>query len=179
MATWDWDVKTGEVVVNRRWPDMGVVGSNDLSWSADHWISIVHPDDWPESNKGCPTTLKAVQPSSNRNIGSEQGLTAGSGFSHAERSSTGTSTAGRCEWLEPRSTSLAENSSTTSEAFLADVATILSSSLEHQRTLTDVAQLATRSFADYVVVDLVEELGESRWLKAVGEIHRRRGSATS
>ena len=115
MATWDWDVKTGEVVVNRRWPDMGVVGSNDLSWSADHWISIVHPDDWPRVEQRLSTTLKAVQPSSNRNIGSEQGLTAGSGFSHAERSSTGTSTAGRCEWLEPRSTSLAENSSTTSE----------------------------------------------------------------
>ena len=34
--------------------------------------------------------------------------------------------------------------------------------------MTDIAQLATRNLAEYVVVDLVEERGESRWLKAVG-----------
>jgi signal transduction histidine kinase len=48
------------------------------------------------------------------------------------------------------------------------VATILSSSLEHERTLTDVAQLVTRSLAEYCLVDLVEEVSERRWLKAVG-----------
>ena len=47
MATWDWNVRTGKVIVNRRWPDMGVVGPNELSLNVDHWISAVHPDDWP------------------------------------------------------------------------------------------------------------------------------------
>jgi signal transduction histidine kinase len=53
-------------------------------------------------------------------------------------------------------------------AFLAEVATILSSSLEHERTLTYVAQLVTRNLAEYCLVDLAEEIGERRWLKAAG-----------
>ena len=167
MATWDWDVKTGEVVVNRRWPDMGVVGSNDLSWSADHWISIVHPDDWPRVEQrlsdhfeGRAAEFESEHRVRTRSHGWIWVLARGKVFDRDEH--------GRPLRMAGTALDITSRKQLDDErAFLADVATILSSSLEHQRTLTDVAQLATRSFADYVVVDLVEELGESRWLKAV------------
>ena len=168
MATWDWDVKTGEVVVNRRWPDMGVVGSNDLSWSADDWISIVHPDDWPRVEQrlsdhfeGRAAEFESEHRVRTRSHGWIWVLARGKVFDRDEH--------GRPLRMAGTALDITSRKQLDDErAFLADVATILSSSLEHQRTLTDVAQLATRSFADYVVVDLVEELGESRWLKAVG-----------
>ncbi|MET0211419.1 MAG: ATP-binding protein [Vicinamibacterales bacterium] len=168
MATWDWDVKTGEVIVNRRWPDMGVVGSNDLSWSADHWISIVHPDDWPQVEQrlsdhfeGRAAEFESEHRVRTRSHGWIWVLARGKVFDRDEH--------GRPLRMAGTALDITSRKQLDDErAFLADVATILSSSLEHQRTLTDIAQLATRSFADYVVVDLVEELGESRWLKAVG-----------
>jgi PAS domain S-box-containing protein len=167
MATWDWDVKTGEVVVNRRWPDMGVVGSNDLSWSADHWISIVHPDDWPRVEQrlsdhfeGRAAEFESEHRVRTRSHGWIWVLTRGKVFERDEHG----------EPLRMAGTALDVTSRKqldVERAFLAEVATVLSSSLEHKRTLTDVAQLSTRTLAEYCLVDLVEEIGEPRWLKAV------------
>ena len=145
MATWDWDVKTGEVVVNRRWPDMGVVGSNDLSWSADHWISIVHPDDWPRVEQrlsdhfeGRAAEFESEHRVRTRSHGWIWVLARGKVFDRDEH--------GRPLRMAGTALDITSRKQLDDErAFLADVATILSSSLEHQRTLTDVAQLATRS----------------------------------
>jgi signal transduction histidine kinase len=52
-------------------------------------------------------------------------------------------------------------------AFLAEATAILSSSLEHEHTLTHVAQLATRTLAEFCLVDLAADGGEGRWLKVV------------
>jgi len=168
LATWDWDVRTGRVIVNRRWPDMGVVGPNDLSLNADHWISIVHPDDWPlveqrlsDHFEGRAAEFESEHRVQTKSRGWIWVLARGKVFDRDAH--------GRPLRMAGTALDITSRKQLDDErAFLADVATILSSSLEHQRTLTDVAQLATRSFADYVVVDLVEELGESRWLKAVG-----------
>jgi PAS domain S-box-containing protein len=168
MATWDWDVKTGKVVVNRRWPDMGVVGSNDLSWSADHWISIVHPDDWPRVEQrlsdhfeGRAAEFESEHRVRTRSHGWIWVLARGKVFERDEHG----------EPMRMAGTALDVTSRKRLDderALLADVATILSSGLEHERTLTDVAQLVTQNLADYCLVDLVEEIGERRWLKAVG-----------
>jgi PAS domain S-box-containing protein len=168
MATWDWDVRTGKVIVNRRWPDMGVVGTNDLSLNADHWISSVHPDDWPRVERALSDHFegRAAEYESEHRVRTKSSgwiwvLARGKVFERDEygrpmrMAGTALDITGRKRLDDER-------------AFLADVATILSSSLEHERTLTDVAQLVTRSVAEYCVVDLVEEFGERRWFKAVG-----------
>jgi PAS domain S-box-containing protein len=168
MATWDWNVSTGKVVVNRRWPDMGVVGPNDLSLDADHWISSVHPDDWPRLKERLSDHFegRAAEFESEHRVRIKSGdwiwvLARGKVFERDEHgrpmrmAGTALDITGRKRLDEER-------------AFLVEVVTILSSSLEHQRTLTDVAQLVTRNFADYCLVDLVEESGEGRWVKAVG-----------
>jgi PAS domain S-box-containing protein len=168
MATWDWDVSTGKVIVNRRWPDMGVIGANDLSLNADQWNSSVHPDDRPHVERALSDHFegRAAEYESEHRVRTKSGgwiwvLARGKVFERDEygrpmrMAGTALDITGRKRLDDER-------------AFLADVATILSSSLEHERTLTDVAQLATRSLAEFCVVDLVEESGERRWFKAIG-----------
>jgi signal transduction histidine kinase len=53
------------------------------------------------------------------------------------------------------------------QQFLADAGSILASSLDYDQTLTSVARLAVREFADVSFVDLIEENGEVRRLRAV------------
>jgi PAS domain S-box-containing protein len=49
-------------------------------------------------------------------------------------------------------------------AFLAEVATVLSKSLDYEQTLTTVARLAVPEIADWCAVDLVDQSGEIRRL---------------
>jgi PAS domain S-box-containing protein len=168
MATWDWHVRTGQVVVNRRWPDMGVIGPNDLSLSADQWISLVHPDDWPRVEQRLSDHFegRSAEFESEHRVRTKSGdwiwvLARGKVFERDEH--------GRPMRMVGTALDITARKRLDEErAFLAEVATILSSSLDHQRTLTDVAQLATRTLAEYCLVDLVEESAEGRWLKAVG-----------
>ena len=51
MATWDWNVTSGEVIVNRRWPEMRGFRPDEIPQHVDTWISSVHPDDWPRVQK--------------------------------------------------------------------------------------------------------------------------------
>jgi PAS domain S-box-containing protein len=53
------------------------------------------------------------------------------------------------------------------QRFLSEVGAILSSSLDYEETLTSVARLAVRDFADICIVDLLEESGEARRLRTV------------
>lgn len=55
----------------------------------------------------------------------------------------------------------------TEQSFLAEVGAVLASSLDYQDTLTSIAELAVRSFADACVVDVVEAGGEMRRLRVV------------
>jgi PAS domain S-box-containing protein len=54
------------------------------------------------------------------------------------------------------------------ELFLAAVGTVLAETLDYESTLTSVAQLAMGEHADFCFVDLVDELGELRPVKAMG-----------
>lgn len=54
------------------------------------------------------------------------------------------------------------------ELFLAEVGTALAGTLDFESTLTTVAQLALRNNADFCVIELVDELGELRRVRAVG-----------
>ena len=54
------------------------------------------------------------------------------------------------------------------QRFLAEVGSVLASTLDYEETLTRVAQLAVRELADLCVVDIFEEDGEVRRLKVVG-----------
>jgi len=53
------------------------------------------------------------------------------------------------------------------QRFLAEVGAVLTSTLDYEETLTNIAQLAVRDLADFCVVDVVDEAGEVRRLKAL------------
>ncbi len=69
---------------------------------------------------------------------------------------------------QARAAALAESQQSQREQqFLAEAGSILASSLDYDQTLTSVARLAVREFADVSFVDLIEENGEIRRLRAV------------
>ena len=45
LATWDWNIKTGEVIFNPRWAEMRGFRPDEVSPSADSWSRGIHPDD--------------------------------------------------------------------------------------------------------------------------------------
>ena len=53
------------------------------------------------------------------------------------------------------------------QRFLAEVGPILSSTLDYEDTLRNIAQLAVRDLADFCIVDIVEEVGRVRRLKVL------------
>jgi PAS domain S-box-containing protein len=53
------------------------------------------------------------------------------------------------------------------QRFLAEVGAILTSTLDYEDTLTNIAQLAVRDLANFCLVDVFDEVGQARRLKAL------------
>ncbi len=52
LATWEWNVQTGEVIFNAQWAAMLGYTLCELSpLSVDTWVSLVHPDDLARANR--------------------------------------------------------------------------------------------------------------------------------
>ncbi len=51
LGTWDQDMKTGEVVRNRRWVEMLGYTLEEIDSRADAWKELIHPDDLPIVNR--------------------------------------------------------------------------------------------------------------------------------
>src|SRR5262249_56300153 len=75
LGTWDWNIKTGEVVFNSRWGEMRGFSPDEVKPHVDSWRSGVHPEDWRE-----------VQQSLGNHF---QGLTSGFGAEYCARTKSG------------------------------------------------------------------------------------------
>jgi PAS domain S-box-containing protein len=56
LATWDWNIKTGEVIFNSRWAEMRGFRPEEVSPRAESWSSGIHPEDSPvvqDRVRGC------------------------------------------------------------------------------------------------------------------------------
>lgn len=51
LASWDWNIRTGEVVFNARWAEMRGYRPDELRPHVDQWFAGVHPDDLPRVRK--------------------------------------------------------------------------------------------------------------------------------
>ncbi|HEY8209510.1 MAG TPA: PAS domain S-box protein, partial [Myxococcaceae bacterium] len=47
LATWDWNVQSGEVIFSARWAEMRGFRLEEVRPHVDSWTSGIHPDDWP------------------------------------------------------------------------------------------------------------------------------------
>ena len=61
------------------------------------------------------------------------------------------------------------------QRFLAEVGASLATTLDYEETLTRIAHLAVRAFADFCIIDTIEEDGEIRRIRVVGRDPSRDG----
>ena len=58
LATWDWNVKTGEVIYNRRWADLRGIRPQQFISNFQAWSKGIHPEDWPRVQKSISDCLE-------------------------------------------------------------------------------------------------------------------------
>ena len=62
LASWDWNVQTGEVVFNARWAMLRGFRPEEIKPHVDSWISGVHPEDWPRVQRVLSEHLEGLTP---------------------------------------------------------------------------------------------------------------------
>jgi PAS domain S-box-containing protein len=62
LATWDWNIKTGEVLFNPRWAEMRGFRPEEIRPHIDSWRSGVHPDDWTGVQQGLSDYFEGTLP---------------------------------------------------------------------------------------------------------------------
>jgi two-component system cell cycle sensor histidine kinase/response regulator CckA len=63
LGTWDWNVKTGEVVFNERWAEMLGYTLDEIEPHVRTWEVLVHPDDMPNVKRVLEDHLAGRTPS--------------------------------------------------------------------------------------------------------------------
>src|SRR5262249_48799390 len=168
LGTWDWNIKTGEVIFNSRWAEMRGFSPDEVRPHLDSWSSNVHPDDWPD-------TLQSL----NHHI---QGITSEYEGEYRARTKSGT-----WIWVMARGKVFTRDEDgqpfrmigtelditdrkrfEINQAFLSELGALLGSSLEYELTLETIAQMAVRDLADLCIIDIVEGAGKVARLKVKG-----------
>lgn len=62
LATWDWDIGTGEVIFSPRWAEMRGFRPEEIRPHVDSWTSGVHPDDLPGLQKALAEHFEGLSP---------------------------------------------------------------------------------------------------------------------
>ncbi len=164
LATWDWNIKTGEVIFNERWAQMRGFRADEIRPHVDSWTAGVHPDDWPRVQKALADHFDGLTDY----VTEHRVRTRAGGWIWVqdrgrvfERDGQGRAT----RMLGTELDITAQKQTETEQRFLAEVGLVLSSSLEYEDTLARVAQLAVKDLADYCIIDIVAEDQEVERLK--------------
>lgn len=63
VGTWEWNVQTGEVIINERWAEMIGYSSDELQpVTIDTWKANAHPDDLPKAQALLCEHFEGIQP---------------------------------------------------------------------------------------------------------------------
>jgi PAS domain S-box-containing protein len=57
LATWDWNIATGEAIFNARWAEMRGLRPEEVEPSVSSWIAGIHPEDWRRVRKALDAHL--------------------------------------------------------------------------------------------------------------------------
>jgi PAS domain S-box-containing protein len=166
LGTWDWNIKTGEVIFNSRWAEMRGFSPDEIRPHLDSWSSNVYPDD-----------LKDTLQSLNHHI---QGITPEYEGEYRAKTKSGS-----WIWVMARGKVLKRDENhqairmvgtdlditdrkrfEINQAFLSELGALLGSSLEYEQTLDSIAELAVRDLADLCIIDVVGDTGKVARLKA-------------
>ncbi|MEO7162484.1 MAG: PAS domain-containing protein, partial [Bdellovibrionia bacterium] len=167
LGTWDWNIKTGEVIFNSRWAEMRGYTLEEVQSDIDSWTSGIHPEDLPRVQKNLQDYLQGQ-------------------LAEYEAEFRVMTRLGNWIWIVERGRIFArdqnehplrmagtdlditERKRAEDELkFLLEVGQVLASTLEYEETLKNIAQLAVRDLADLCVVDIVDENDKIRRMKVV------------
>jgi PAS domain S-box-containing protein len=162
LASWDWNIATGEVIFNQRWAEMRGFRPEEIRPHVDSWISDIHPEDRPRVDKALTDCFEGRCPAyeADYRVRTKSGQWIwiqdwGKVFARDE--------AGKPVRMVGIELDITERKRSQDEqAFLAEAGTILASSLEFEDTVSRIARLALRHLADCVIVDVVERGDEVR-----------------
>jgi PAS domain S-box-containing protein len=167
LASWDWNIETGEVVYNARWGEMRGYRPEEVKPHVDSWTSGLHDDDRARVEKALKEHFegKTAEYDTEHRVLTKSGqwlwiLDRGKVFAR--------DAAGRPTRMVGTELDITERKRVQDrQAFLADVGEVLGSTLDFEDTLTHVARLAVRQMADCVFVDVIEAGDQLRRLLVV------------
>lgn len=167
LGTWDWNIRTGEVIFNARWAEIRGLDPERVKPHVETWISGVHPDDRASVEQTLADYLegRTVEYETEHRVLTSTGewrwiLDRGKVFERDER--------GRPLRMVGTELDIADRKRFEAEQrFLAELGAVLASTLEYEDTLEHVARLAVHELADLCIVGIVADGGEIRRLKVV------------
>jgi PAS domain S-box-containing protein len=178
LASWDWNIKTGEVIFNSRWAEMRGFRPNEIKPHVDSWISGIHPDDRPRVERALSEHFqgRSAEYETELRVGTKSGrwlwiLDRGKVFARDAAGNPTRMVGTELDITERKRFEMEQQ-------FLAEAAGLLAGSLDYEQTLTTVAQLAVRDFADWCIVEVLEEHNHLRRLKVAAADPARASVAT-
>jgi PAS domain S-box-containing protein len=167
LAAWDWNIESGEVIYNPRWAEMRGYRPGEIAPSVDSWTSGIHPEDLPRVKQALDDYFEGRAPEyqTEHRVRTRSGewiwiLDRGKVFARDDRGRPIRMVGTELD-VTPRKRLEDES------AFLAEIGSILASTLEFEATLTSIGEAVTRALVDVCIVYIVDDDGEVRRVKAV------------
>jgi PAS domain S-box-containing protein len=167
LGTWDWNIKTGDVVFNSRFAEMRGFTLNEVDPHVDSWSSGIHPNDWPRVQQSLRDHCEGRTPEyeDEYRVKTKSGtwiwvLARGKVFTRDKD--------GRPLRMIGTELDITDRKRFESgQTFLAEVGALLGSSLEYEDTLDNIARLALRDLADLCIIDVIQESGKAARLRVM------------
>jgi PAS domain S-box-containing protein len=168
LGTWDWNIKTDEVIFNSRWAQMRGFSPDEIKPHVDSWSSNVDPDDWPDTLQSLNHHIQGITPEyegeyrARTKSGSWIWVMArGKVFTRDENHQAFRMVGTELDITDRKHYEI-------NQAFLSELGALLGSSLEYELTLETIAKMAVGDLADICVIDIVERAGNVARLKVKG-----------
>jgi PAS domain S-box-containing protein len=165
MGTWEWDVGSDGVTWSDNLEEVHALEPGSFGGTFESFLELVHPDDRASLLRALHEALDegAGYDIEFRTVAPSGAVTWIAGQGHVIRDAEGNP--GRMVGLARNITERKRREQ--GLAFLAEAAETLSTTLDYERTLADVARLAVPRLADCCVVDVLEEAGRVHQLAVV------------
>jgi PAS domain S-box-containing protein len=165
LGTWDWNIKTGEVIFNSRWAEMRGFSRDEVRPHVDSWSSTVHPDDWPDTLQSLNHHIQGItsEYEGEYRVRTKSGswiwvMAMGKVFTRDENHEAVRMVGTELDITDRKHYEI-------NQAFLSELGALLGSSLEYELTLETISRMAVRDLADICIIDIVEGAGNVARLK--------------
>src|SRR5215475_4862138 len=156
VGTWDWNIKTGEVIFNSRWAEMRGFSPDEIMPHVDSWSSGVHPDDFADTLQSLNHHIQGITPEyeGEYRARTKSGnwiwvMARGKVFARDQKGQATRMVGTELDITDRKRFEI-------NQVFLSELGALLGSSLEYESTLETIAQMAVRDLADLCLIDIVE-----------------------